>query len=120
MPEMKSKLVGVTFEGRQDNVAELTEGQELLAIFEDNNPFDPNAILLFADAQKTKPVGYLKKELAADLRQQHTKGWAYKFFVEQITGQTKQVKGCNIKIEASLYPKDEQVSKVQETDKAIQ
>lgn len=107
MPEMKTKLVGVTFEGRQAHLANLQPGQELHAIFEDNNPFDPNAILLHADATKTQPVGYLKKELAHDLRKQHEKGWAYAFFVEAITGQDKQVKGCNIRIDAKLYPKNE-------------
>lgn len=101
---MKTKLVGVTFEGRQDNVTKLIPDQELHATFEDTNPFDPNAILLHADATKTQPVGYLKKELAKDLREQHLKGWAYKFFVEQVTGQDKQVKGCNIKIQANLVP----------------
>lgn len=112
MPEMKSKLVGVTFEGRQENVSVLTDGQELLAIFEDNNPFDPNAILLFGDAEKMKPVGYLKKELAKDLREQHTKGWTYKFFCEKVTGRDMQTKGCNIRIEAKLFDPNENKDKV--------
>jgi len=107
MAEMKTKLVGVTFEGRQDNVINLKEGQELHALFEDNNPFDPCAILLHANTDGitlTEPVGYLKKELAKDLRDQNTKGWSYKFFVEQVTGQEKQSKGVNIKILATLQP----------------
>jgi hypothetical protein len=100
---MKSKLVGVTMgnEQRQENVLSLSPGQRIWQVYETDNPFDPNAIKLFADEARTKPLGYLKKELAADLTAQKAKGWSYIFYCEDITGQEKQAHGCNIRIEAT-------------------
>ena len=100
---MNSKLVGVTMgdEGRQANVKSLTKGQEIFILRESNNPFDPNAMKLFADPQLTKPLGYIKKELARDLAEQRAKGWSYKFFCEEVTGKETQSFGCNIRIEAT-------------------
>ncbi|MBR9701165.1 hypothetical protein GOV11_04840 [Candidatus Woesearchaeota archaeon] len=108
MAEMHSKIVGISFtdddyelSSRQDNVRDLKKGHELTLEFEDDNPFDPSAIKLFADKDKKIPLGYLKKELARDLRLQMEKGWSYTAKVEAVTGQEKQSKGCNIIISAS-------------------
>lgn len=102
MHEMKSKIVGVTMgeESRQEHIKQLQQGAELFPFYENDNPFDPNAIKLFADAAKQKPLGYIKKELARDLREQRAKGWEYTFKVEEVTGKEKHTKGCNIVIEA--------------------
>lgn len=111
VPEMYTKVMGVTFcdEGefgdRQENVRGLDPGQELVVVCEDENPFDPNAMKLFADVGCVRPIGYVKKELARDLREQMRKGWKYRVFVVQVTGVERDegVCGVNVKIVASKY-----------------
>lgn len=107
MREMQSKIVGVTFsdEGvafpnRQENVKRLTEGQKLYPVFEDDNPFDPNSIKLFADAALQMPLGFVKREISGSISLQRKRGWTYWFFVKALTGEGKNTTGCNIRIVA--------------------
>jgi len=99
----KSKITGVTFSdngvSRQDNVKALQMNQEIFAVHEADNAFDPNAIKLYADAEHTKPLGYLMRDLARDLVTQSKLGWAYTYFAEP-TGSEQKVFGCNITIVA--------------------
>ncbi len=107
MAEMRTKLVGVTFkdEGehgdRQLNIKQLQPNQKLFFHHEKDNPFDPNAMKVYADEQLTKPLGYLKKQLASDLNTQKNMGWHYSLEVEQITGDDSKSMGCNVKITAT-------------------
>lgn len=100
--EMRTKIVGVSWEKRQDDVKELVENQELFVMHEVDNPFDPRALAAFADAAHTKKIGYLGKELAHDMFEQMKIGWTYQYFVTQVTGGDKnhQTRGVNIKIVA--------------------
>ena len=100
--KMHSKIVGVTFDNRQENIEPLTDGQKLFVQHDINNAFDANALQVFADEQLTKPLGYLKKELAKDLQEQGTKGWKYEYFLSEKTGGGKNKSwGVNVLIIAT-------------------
>ena len=60
-----TKVVGVTFEGRQAIVAKLEVGEEILLRREPTNPYDENAILV--ERLNREQIGYINRFLAADL-----------------------------------------------------
>lgn len=66
----KTKVVGVTFEGRQGTIANINEMMDrLVAIREPDNPYDKNAIGVFVKKMNgtKKSVGYINRGLAAQL-----------------------------------------------------
>ena len=79
-----TKVVGVTFEGRQAVVSTLQAGQELVVIREPNNPADVNAIALrtLSGAQ----VGFLRRQIAAHIAPNLDGGMRYQAFVSAVTG----------------------------------
>lgn len=68
---VNTKLVGVTFQGRQEVIRELEEGQTLFWIKDHKNPHDENAIEVFADSGLRKSVGHLSRKVAEKLRFAH-------------------------------------------------
>jgi len=62
---MITKVVGVTFEGRQAVVAKLQVGEEILCRRQPTNPYDPNAIRV--ERLDGKQIGFINRFLAADL-----------------------------------------------------
>jgi single-stranded-DNA-specific exonuclease len=59
---IETRVVGVTYEGRQKVVALLTQWEQVFLIREPDNAFDPNAVKVVRwDHQQ---VGYLNRELA--------------------------------------------------------
>jgi hypothetical protein len=101
MREMHSKCVGVSMEGRQANVVELKPGQLLTMCHEEDNAFDTCAIKLFADAECTKVIGYIARDIAADIiKQEKEYGYSYTVTVKEITGGGKRTSGVNIVITA--------------------
>lgn len=58
-----TKVVGVTFEGRQSIITHLTKGEQILLVREPSNPFDNNAIKVCC--KNGSCFGYIKKDLAA-------------------------------------------------------
>lgn len=93
-----SKVAGVTFEGRQDIIARLSPDMPLMLVRDADNPYDANAIGVFAEAGQ---IGFLNKELAAKLASAIDDGGAvYRGAVSEITGGTDgQSLGVNIVIE---------------------
>ncbi|MGR4064937.1 MAG: helicase-related protein [Vulcanimicrobiaceae bacterium] len=78
-----TKVVGVTFEGRQDTIAGLRDGSELELAREPANPYDPNAIAVrFGNLQ----LGYIKKEIAKHLAPLMDDGARYRARVSTLTG----------------------------------
>jgi hypothetical protein len=57
-----TRLVGVSYDGRQRVVAGLNFGEELSLVRQPDNPFDRNAIL--AENKHGQQIGYLNRELA--------------------------------------------------------
>lgn len=91
-----TKLVGVTFENRQEQVKQLIAGQPLELRREQNNVHDENAIAVFADGVQ---VGYLKRNIARHLAPNFDKGVGYEAMVVQITGSADTNWGANIFIQ---------------------
>lgn len=93
-----SKIKGVTQGNRQQNLKGLQKAQKLYPKFEDDNPVDPNAIKLFADEAMLIDLGYISKDLVADLREFKKLGIDFEIRVTDVTGLNKQTQGCNILI----------------------
>ena len=60
-----TKIVGVTFEGRQEIVAKLQMGDRIWLEMEPDNRYDPNAIRV--TRSNGEQIGYINRHLAADL-----------------------------------------------------
>jgi hypothetical protein len=95
-----TKVVGVTFEGRQSVVAELRVGEYLELISEPDNPHDSNAIKVVRE--NGQQVGYIDRDLALKIKWCfQASNFAQYAEVLQITGdkQTGQSLGVNIRID---------------------
>jgi single-stranded-DNA-specific exonuclease len=81
------KIVGVTFEGRQERIAILSKGQKLFWKHEFGNPYDSNAIKVFSDEGCTQDVGHIKASTAAKMIvMMREKKRRYDLFVENVIG----------------------------------
>ena len=94
--EFYTKVVGVTQEkNRQLYASRCYIGQELELIRERTNPHDSNAIAVYAGNHQ---LGYIKKEIAAQLAGRIDNGRQYLCYVEHVTGGGDMFWGVNIKI----------------------
>lgn len=82
--QFHTKVVGVTFDGRQDVVARLQPGDALRLMREPDNPNDGKAITLI-DRDGCR-VGYLKRFISAAIAPRIDRGAAYRAVVENVTG----------------------------------
>lgn len=95
----KSKIVGVSFGDRQENVRSIVPGFVLFWRHEVENPYDENAVAVFVDPSMRMQVGHLKRELAKEFM-----GWVVenrnpRIIAEQVTGgKEKQSYGVNVRI----------------------
>lgn len=88
-PRFNTKVAGVTFENRQDVIAELEPGVELKLERQPQNEFDPNAIAVtLLDGRQ---LGFLGKHLAAVLAPDMDDGVEYDAAVSAITGGQAQL-----------------------------
>lgn len=93
-PRFYTKLRGVSFEERQSLIAGLKEGAILALSREPNNPADANAIACFtAEGEK---LGYLSRQIAAQLAPLMDLGATYHAELTQITGEDGENRGVNI------------------------
>ena len=88
-----TKVVGVTFENRQEVIKNINTGEALALRREPNNPFDNRAIGVY---YKNSSIGYLKVSLANNLFSIMDKGTRYQAYVTQVTGQNRDTLGVNI------------------------
>ncbi len=96
-PAFFTKAVGVTFEGRQNVVAQLTPGEEVLLRREPGNPFDPHAIQVVRSDGSV--VGYLNSALAGRLAPRLDRGVRYRATVTGVTGGGDRNLGVNLRVE---------------------
>ncbi len=95
---MFSKIVGVTFENRQNLIKELNVNEELKLVREPNNQFDKNAVAVYCGINQ---LGYIGARLAKVLAPRIDAGTKYQCFVSAVTGGDDGAKyGANILIEA--------------------
>jgi len=97
---VRTKLVGVSFEGRQDNIKQVTDGLRLFWEHEPNNIYDANAIHVYADPNKEISLGHLSKEIAAKFVQWIAAGEDLSILCTQVTGgkTAHQSFGVNVEI----------------------
>ncbi len=83
-----SKLVGVSFEGRQDVISGLRVGSELELERQPDNPYDANAIAVrYGNLQ----VGFIRREIAAHLGPRIDAGARYRARIASLTGGGKSI-----------------------------
>lgn len=93
-----SKIKGSTMApDRQDNIKNLKQADKLFYVFEDN-PYDSNAIRLYADEMHMKDLGYIPRSLAVDLREFKANGIDFEIRATNVFLGTpeKPTAGCNI------------------------
>jgi len=78
-----TKVVGVSFEGRQDVVAGLRVGYDVDLVRQPENPKDANAIAVRFGAL---PIGFLRAGIAKHLAPQIDAGARYRARIESLTG----------------------------------
>lgn len=88
-----TKIVGITFENRQELVAKIKIGDKLALINENDNEFDSNAIKVVSPYGV---LGYLRSEIAEMLMEAISEGVKYEAVVTNITGTENQYNGVNI------------------------
>lgn len=102
-----TKIVGVTFEGRQEVIkSKCKEGIELELRREPDNKYDKNAVAVCVsyddDIDGTsgkEQIGYLNKDLAAEIAPLMDSGIGYKCVIENITGGSNDMSyGVNVMI----------------------
>lgn len=91
-----TKVVGVSFEGRQQKVAGLSEGSELAVVRQPDNPYDPHAMAIMTSAGDQ--VGFLRRQIARALAPLADAGVRYRARVLQVTGGDQRSWGVNIEV----------------------
>lgn len=92
-----TKIVGVTFEGRQDIIKDLMEHDVLLLEREPENVYDKNAVGILT--MEGKHCGYLNRDIASEFAPAMDNGKKYIVTVSNVTGKEEGKNlGCNIMI----------------------
>lgn len=91
-----TKLTGVTYNNRQQNIALLEKGKKLEVVREVNNEYDKNAIELF---DGNNSIGYIPSETVRKLSLKYDVGSEIEVFVEKITGGNGNFYGVNVRID---------------------
>lgn len=102
-----SKLVGVTFEGRQKVIATLRGKEPLRVRREKDNQYDPKAVAV--DVYKNDewlPIGYIAKDKNADISRSLDAGETAYIQISDITGGGDRNYGVNISLEYKLAPEE--------------
>ena len=82
---IQTRVVGVTYEGRQAVVAQLQEGEQVFLVRDPNNTFDHNAIKVVR--LNGQQVGFLDRNLAARVSTRlDDYGQPVQAYVSSITG----------------------------------
>lgn len=92
-----SKLVGVSFEGRQDIIKTLKGDEEIRFRREPDNGYDSNAVAIdvFTD-NEWKPIGYIAKDNNAELALVIDEGKEASIKISEITGGDTKHYGVNV------------------------
>nr|DAF21509.1 MAG TPA: ATP dependent helicase [Caudoviricetes sp.] len=85
-----SKIVGTTFENRQDILAHLEGNESLRVRREPENQYDPRAVAVDVDIKgKWYPVGYIAKDKNKDIAESLDAGREVEIKISEITGGDK-------------------------------
>lgn len=90
----KSKIVGVTFENRQDIIKMLQGDEAIRTRLEPENPVDPGAVAVDAMIAETwQPIGYIAADKNKDIRNSMLAGNDVRIEIASLTGGEKQKNG---------------------------
>lgn len=92
-----TKVVGVSFGGRQDCARTLQAGQALLVVRQPDNPEDPNAIAV--ETTEGASLGFLRRQIAAALAPAMDAGAAYSAEVLGVSGGTAEKPTLGVSIQ---------------------
>lgn len=98
--QFHTKVVGVTFDDRQNLVRSLAPGHPLLVEREPQNPYDSNAVAI--RCEDGRQIGYLKRLVAAAIAPQMDRGAAYRAVVEGVTGGEDNSRSLGVNILVSV------------------
>ena len=99
--KIETKVVGVTFDGRQAAVAQLITGEIVFLRRDPSNPYDSNAIRV--ERGNGRQIGYIDKHLAADLAPEFDKnGDSVPAVITEITGGYDDYSNLGAKIEFTI------------------
>ena len=96
-----TKVVGVTFEGRQEIVRRLHAGEAVTLERQPDNPVDPHAVRVLNASREQ--VGYLSARVAARLAPSMDSGTRYSATVSQVTGGPGAVQGEERSYGANIF-----------------
>jgi len=88
-----TKLVGVTYEDRQQVLGRIPDGEALELRREKDNIYDKQAIAVFWQGQQ---IGYLNARLTRNLAPAIDSGALYKAYLTKVTGRERGLLGANI------------------------
>lgn len=95
MKQFHTKVVGVTFENRQEYIKKMKIGEKIFLERDRNNAYDKNAIKVIND--KGFQIGFISKDLAPKIAEKMDSGIRFRAAVSDITGnQDSGALGVNI------------------------
>ena len=92
-----TKVVGITFEGRQSVAEKVVTGEALCVVRQPDNPYDANAIALVRGTGEQ--VGFLRRQISAALAPVMDAGVGYVAHVLDVTGGADRSLGVNVRVE---------------------
>ena len=113
-----SKLVGVTFEGRQAVISTLKGDEPLRVRREADNEYDPNAVAVDVNVGKSSaadnavmedswlPIGYIAKDKNLEIAKSLDAGIPVEIKLASLTGGNGKSFGVNIELQYNEAPKD--------------
>lgn len=107
-----SKLVGVTFEGRQAVISTLKGDEPLRVRREADNEYDPNAVAVDVKVgEELLPIGYIAKDKNLEIAKSLDAGIPVEIKLASLTGGNGKSFGVNIELQYQEAPKTTTVAK---------
>lgn len=107
-----SKLVGVTFEGRQAVISTLKGDEPLRVRREADNEYDPNAVAVDVKVgEELLPIGYIAKDKNLEIAKSLDAGIPVEIKLASLTGGDGKSFGVNIELQYQEAPKNAPVAK---------
>lgn len=101
-----SKLVGVTFEGRQAVISTLKGDEPLRVRREADNEYDPNAVAVDVQVgEELLPIGYIAKDKNLEIAKSLDAGIPVEIKLASLTGGNGKSFGVNIELQYQEAPK---------------